>query len=76
MIISLKMISDMIEASLRRRGLIEDRVTAKLCVEEGHVAIDTGEDIETSVTLVVVVIVGREVLWASGAGEELNRCHL
>ena len=50
-------------------GVIEKRVTTELGVEERHVAIDSSEDVETSVAFVVVVIIGREMLGTSGTFE-------
>ena len=57
-------------------GLEEDRVDPVLGVEEGGIAIDTGEEMDALVALLEVGVIHGEGLGAAGASERPARCHL
>ena len=60
----------------RETGLEKHRVDSELCVEEGHVTIDTGELLHAHVTFLEMSVVRGERIRATGATECPTRCHL
>ena len=57
-------------------GLEKYGVDSELCVEEGHVTIDTGELCHADVTFLEMSVVRGERIRATGATECPTRCHL